>query len=89
MRTTLTLDDDLGGILQRKSQQQGIPFREVVNRTLRAGLAQENAEKSQLRVQTRPHAFGFKPGVDLDRLNQMVDELEAVAIRDRQSSGQA
>jgi hypothetical protein len=24
-----------------------------------------------------PHAFGFKPGVDLDRLNQLVDELEA------------
>jgi hypothetical protein len=27
----------------------------------------------------RPHAFGFKPGVDLDRLNQLADELEAEA----------
>lgn len=24
-----------------------------------------------------PHAFGFRPGVDLDRLNQLADELEA------------
>jgi hypothetical protein len=89
MRTTLTLDDDLGGILQRKSREQGIPFREMVNRTLRLGLARETPGKSPLQIKTRPHAFGFKPGVDLDRLNQMVDELEAVAIRDRQISGQA
>ena len=24
-----------------------------------------------------PHAFGFKPGIDTDRLNQLVDEMEA------------
>ena len=89
MRTTLTLDDDLGGILQRRSREQGISFREVVNRTLRAGLSREGDEKPSHTVRTRPHAFGFRPGVDLDRLNQAVDELEAVAIRDRQLSGQA
>ena len=89
MRTTLTLDDDLGGILQRKSKEQGVPFREIVNRTLRLGLAREPAHTSALSVKTRPHAFGFKSGVDLDRLNQVADELEAVAIRDRQISGAA
>jgi hypothetical protein len=29
------------------------------------------------RFEVRPHAFGFKPGVDLDRMNQVVDELDA------------
>ena len=30
---------------------------------------------------TIPHSFGFRPGVDLDKLNQLADELEAeVAI---------
>jgi hypothetical protein len=24
-----------------------------------------------------PHSFGFKPGIDLNKLNQLVDELEA------------
>ena len=28
-----------------------------------------------------PHAFRFKPGVDVDRLNQLVDDLEAEARR--------
>ena len=27
--------------------------------------------------EVRPHAFGFKPGIDLDRVNQLADELEA------------
>jgi len=26
---------------------------------------------------TMPHAFGFRPGIDLDKLNQVADELEA------------
>jgi hypothetical protein len=25
----------------------------------------------------KPHVFGFRPGVDLDRMNQLVDELES------------
>jgi hypothetical protein len=27
-----------------------------------------------------PHQFGFRPGTDLDRLNQLVDELEAEEV---------
>ena len=29
---------------------------------------------------TIPHSFGFRPGVDLDKLNQLADELEAEAV---------
>ena len=28
---------------------------------------------------TIPHSFGFRPGVDVDKLNQLADELEAEA----------
>ena len=28
---------------------------------------------------TIPHSFGFRPGIDLDKLNQLADELEAEA----------
>ena len=30
----------------------------------------------EARFKVKPHAFGFKPGVDVDRLNQLADELE-------------
>ena len=80
MRTTLTIDDDLAAVLHRESRQKGLSFKEIVNATLRRGLSQEQVRLAVPRVTTRPHAFGFKPGIDLDKLNQLADELEAEAF---------
>ena len=75
MRTTLTIDDDLAGILHRKSRELEKPFKEIVNIALRKGLA-ENLTESAHKVTVRPHDFGAsRPGLDMDRLNQLVDEL--------------
>jgi hypothetical protein len=75
MRTTLTIDDDLAALLKQRARELGLPFRDVVNRTLRAGLGEQARPRSA--PKTIPHAFGFRPGIDLDKLNQLVDELEA------------
>ena len=76
MRTTLTIDDDLAGILQRKARELDKPFKELVNTALRKGLA-ENLTEKQHKVVVRPHDFGsLKAGLDMDRMNQLVDELE-------------
>jgi hypothetical protein len=37
MHTTLIIDDDLAGLLKRRGRELGVPFKEVVNRTVRAG----------------------------------------------------
>ena len=79
MRTTLTLDDDLASILLRETKKKGLSFKEMVNTTLRRGIAQEQLAPPRKKVTTRPHDFGFKPGIDLDKLNQLSDELEAGA----------
>jgi len=79
MRTTLTIDDDLAGLLERRARKLGLPFEEVVNRALRAGLGEEAKPRRHAAPKTIPHAFGFKPGIDLDKLNQLADELEAEA----------
>ena len=40
MRTTLTLDDDVAAKLKAEQSRAGLPFKEVVNETLRrTGLA--------------------------------------------------
>ena len=75
MRTTLTLDDDLAGLLKARARGLGVPFKEAVNRTLRAGLGE--AAGSHTAPKVIPHFFGFRPGVDLDKLGQLLDELEA------------
>ena len=85
MRTTLTLDDDLDGILRRRSRELGKSLKEVINMTLRKGLSTEGPTvKSHVTV--RPHDFGEAAGVDFDRLNQLADELEAERYIKRPSS---
>ena len=39
----------------------------------------KSEEHARMRVEApkvRPHSFGFRPGIDLDKLNQLADELE-------------
>ena len=86
MRTTLTIEDDLAGLLKRRARDLGLPFKEVVNRTLRAGLGEQTKPRRRAAPKTIPHAVGFKPGIDLDKLNQLVDELETEAYAAGQRS---
>jgi hypothetical protein len=88
MRTTLTLDDDLAGVIQEKARQQGDPFKTVVNELLRAGLAATGSASFQrppVRVIAKP--LGLKTGYDPDKMNQLADELEVEEYRRKQSKG--
>ena len=76
MRTTLTIDDDLADLLKQRAREQGIPFKEAVNRTIRAGLGEALKARRGAVPKTIPHSFGFRPGVDLDKLGQLAVELE-------------
>ena len=78
MRTTLTIDADVAQKLKLKMASKKLTLKEAVNQALRAGLAPDAEEvRSQFRVE--PHACGLKPGVDPDKLNQLVDDLEVEA----------
>lgn len=87
MRTTLTLDDDLAGLLRKRARELGIPFKEVVNRTIRAGLGEAARSRRGPVPKTIPHSFGFRPGIDPDKLNQLADELEAEAVAESWGEG--
>jgi hypothetical protein len=80
MRTTLTIDDDLAGLLAQRARETGASFKETVNRTLRAGLGEAARLPHRAAPKTVPHSFGIKPGIDLDKLGQLADELEAEAF---------
>ena len=38
MRSTLTIEDDLAGLLKQRSKELGKSFKEVVNQAIRKGL---------------------------------------------------
>jgi hypothetical protein len=83
MRTTLTLDDDLAGLLKQRARELGIPFKEAVNQIIRAGIGEATATQSHPAPKTISHSFGFRPGIDLDKLGQLADELEAEAFGEK------
>lgn len=55
----------------------------VVKKSLRLGLGNRSKPERAPRFKVEPHGFGFKPGIDTDRLNQLADELEADEVADR------
>ena len=76
MRTTLTLDNDVADYLKEQSKLRGIPFKQVVNQTIRNGMTTSGTKPDIPRFEVIPHISEFCSGVDLLKLNQLVDELE-------------
>ena len=77
MRTTLTIDPDVERLLQHEIRRTDRSLKTVVNDALRRGLGMRGKPPPPSRYRVNPHPFAFKPGVDVARLNQLVDELEA------------
>lgn len=77
MRTTLTLDRDVEQRLKQEMRRTGKSLKATVNDALRLGLGGSGRLPKAARFVVEPHAFGFKPGVDLDRMNQLADDMEA------------
>ena len=77
MRTTLTIDSDVEQLLQREIRRTNRSMKAVVNDALRVGLGIQGKPPRAPLFKVESHAFGFKPGIDTDRLNQLVDEIEA------------
>jgi hypothetical protein len=75
MRTTLTLDPDVAQKLKRRMADQKLTLKDAVNRALRAGLAVEE-RKPKAPFKVKAHAFGFRAGIDPDKMNQLSDDLE-------------
>jgi hypothetical protein len=75
MRISATLETDVGLGLKKKMADEKLTLKEAVNRTLRAGLEASGAGK-RARFRVIPHSFGFKPGIELDKLNQLADRFE-------------
>jgi hypothetical protein len=76
VRTTLTLDPVVAARLKSEMRRTGKTLKTVVNEALKQGLGVGGRPVHAPKFAVHGHAFGIKPGIDLDRLNQLVDELE-------------
>ncbi len=77
MRTTLTIDDQLAKALKEAAHQSGRSFKEVVNETLKAGLAAKKAPGKARSYRLKPVSMGHVAGnFNLDKALQLADALE-------------
>jgi hypothetical protein len=77
MRTTLTLDDDVAAKLKAESRRAGRPFRDVVNETLRRGLAQRRSSGARQVFKVTTRDLGnLRPGLSLDNVTELIEQVE-------------
>jgi hypothetical protein len=79
MSLTVTLDPDVAERIEQEVSRAGRPAQAVVNDALRSrlGLTEKGSAPEPFHVE--PHDFGFAAGLDLDKMNQLVDDPEAAA----------
>jgi hypothetical protein len=78
MRTTVTLDPDVAAELNELARQRGVSFKEVLNSTVRAGLAAGSATRAYRLPTAR---LELRPGLSLDgalRLAAAMEDEETV-----------
>ena len=77
MRTTLTLDDDIAAKLKAESRRSDRPFREIVNETLRRGLASRGSNGSRQPFRVTARDLGnVRPGLSLDNVGDLIEQVE-------------
>ena len=75
-RTTLTLDEDVRAKLQAEMKKTGKSFKETVNETLRVGLLSRQQIQKQKPFKVRAKNLGLKPGYSLDKVWDLIEEVE-------------
>jgi hypothetical protein len=76
VRTTLTLDEDVSAKLKAEARRTGLPFKVTVNDCLRAGLSVKSSGESSKPFRVKPYTLGLRPGINLDKISTLLDELE-------------
>ena len=76
----MTLEEDVARLIEEEAHRQRKPIKYVVNEALRRGLTARAVDRPRKRYRVRPHVTTLRPGIDVESLNKLVDELEDEAV---------
>lgn len=76
MRSTVRIDDDLMIELKSRAHAESVSLTRMLNRTLRAGLAQRRSDGSRTRRFKQKTVAMGRPTVDLDKALALAARLE-------------
>jgi Ribbon-helix-helix protein, copG family len=78
VRTTITLEDDLAETLKRRARERDVPFKQVVNEAIRAGLL--GGTPAPMHYRMKPRNLGVRHDVDLSKALSLAAELEDAEV---------
>jgi mRNA-degrading endonuclease RelE of RelBE toxin-antitoxin system len=81
VRTTVTIDDDLRVLLDRRMRETGKSFKEIVNEALRNGIRNREENKPKRRFKVKSFRLGLPPGATYDKPWVLLEELEGSEYR--------
>ena len=84
IRTTVALDADLVEALKNRARRERTSFAEILNEVVRRGIAALAEEQPAESYSVAPHRGGFRPGIAPGKLNQLLDQLDADDLADKQ-----
>ena len=76
MRTTLTLDEDVAQRTKNLAAKLNLPFKVVLNETLRKGLDQAEESQKRREYRTNPHKMGLREGLSIDNVQELLSQTE-------------
>jgi hypothetical protein len=77
MRTTITLQDDVAAKLQSLSRRSGRSFKDVLNETLRRGLATGPSPRRVEPFKVGVRDLGARrPGINFDSVADLLEHIE-------------
>jgi hypothetical protein len=81
VRTTLTIEEDVGVQLRQEMRRSGRPLKQVVNEFLRLGLERRASAAAPKPFKVRPFPAGPPAGMTFDHVEELIDYLEGPAHR--------
>jgi hypothetical protein len=76
VRTTLTIEDDIAGLVEQEVKRSGDTLKATVNRLLRLGLTAANQPETGKPFEVTPFPLGLRPGLNYDCIAELLEEAE-------------
>jgi Arc/MetJ family transcription regulator len=80
MRTTIDVDDEVMQELRRRSREEGVPLRRIVNAALRAAVERPGKAPARRRYRCPTYSMGQPRVPSLDRALATAADLETEEI---------
>ncbi len=84
MRTTVDIDDALLAELREAAGRRRVPFKRVLDETLRLGWVRQNEAGKASRFVVKSHPLGLKKSYRSVSLNKLYDQMETEAARTKE-----